>query len=282
MQTPATEQQDPASGAAALQSAVIIRAGLDRDGFEAVGFEAVGFEAADVEPAAPTPASLKQRYVAWSLDAACMFPLLFMLASSRVQHAMGSASAAFDSMQQALPRLMEGMLANPQPTMQMAQTWLADPVMADAVDRLQGAVGDVLLTPLIVYALLALVWSVGFESSRWQATPGKRALGLVVVSANGKKITTGHALQRYLAASLSWLSLNFGHAMAALPPRHLALHDRISDTRIVRERSDANLPAWAWGWLILQGAAALAAFLWLFIHIQTAMNAVMQQMMGGL
>lgn len=267
MQTPATDPQDPAVEAAALKSAAIIRAGLDP---------------ADFEPAATRPANLKERYVAWSLDAACLLPLLFLLASSRVQHAMGSASAAFHALQQALPRLMEGMLANPQPTTQMAQAWLADPVMADAVGRLQGAVGDLLLTPLVLYALLALVWSVGFESSRWQTTPGKRALGLVVVSTDGKKITTGHALQRFLASSLSWLSLNIGHAMAAIPPKHLTLHDRLSDTRIVREHGDASLPAWAWGWLILQGASSLAAFLWLFIQIQTAMNAAMQQMMGGL
>lgn len=237
---------------------------------------------AGLEPEGVTPATLKERYVAWSLDAVCLLPLLFLLANARVQHAMGSASAAFDSLQQALPRLMEGMLANPQPTLQMAQAWLADPVLADAVDRLQGAVGDMLLTPLVLYALLALVWSVGFESSPWRATPGKRTLGLVVVSADGKKLTTGHALQRYLASSLSWLSLNIGHAMVSLPPRHLALHDRISDTRIVREHGDASLPAWAWGWLIMQGAASLAAFLWLFIHLQTAMNAAMQQVMGGL
>ena len=272
MQTPATERQDSpldtaALEAVALKSAAIVRAGLDP---------------ADFEPAPPKPANLKERYVAWSLDAACLLPLLFLLASSRVQHAIGSASTSIDAIQQALPRLMQGMLANPQPTMQMAQAWLTDPVMADAVGRLQSAVSDAMLTPLVLYVLLALLWSVGFESSRWQATPGKRAMGLVVVSTDGKKITTGHALQRYLASSLSWLTLNFGHAMAALPPKHLALHDRISDTRIVRERSDASLPSWAWGWLILQGAAALAAFLWLLIHMQTAMNAAMQQMMGGL
>ncbi len=237
---------------------------------------------AGLAPEGVKPASLKERYVAWSLDAACLLPLLFLLASSRVHHALANASAAISAVQQALPRLMEGMLANPRPTMQMVQAWLADPVMADAVGRLQGAVGDMLLTPLVLYALLALVWSVGFESSRWQATPGKRALGLLVISADGKPITTGHALQRFLASSLSWLSLNVGHAMAAMPPKYLALHDRISDTRIVRVRSDANLPAWAWGWLTLQGAASLAAFLWLFIQIQTAMNAAMQQLMGPL
>ena len=157
----------------------------------------------------------------------------------------------------------------------MAQSWLANPLLASGVGCLEAALGDMLMTPMLLYVLLALVWSVGFESSRWQATPGKRALGLVVASADGKKITTGHALQRFLASSLSWLSLNIGHAMAALPPRHLALHDRISDTRILRERSDDSLPVWAWGWLILQGAATLAAFLWVFIQVQTAMSAAM-------
>ena len=267
MQTPATEHVDPASKAAALKTAAIMKAGLDP---------------ADFEPEAQKPANLKQRYVAWSLDVACLLPLLLMLAHSRLQHDMASASAAIVSLKHALPQLMEGMLANPQPIVQMAQAWLSDPALADAVGRLQSAFSDMLLTPMLLYVLLALLWSVGFESSRWQATPGKRALGLVVASVDGKKLTTGHALQRFLASSLSWLSLNIGHAMAALPPKYLALHDRLSDTRILRERGDAGLPAWAWGWLILQGAAALAAFLWLFIQLQSLMNAAMQQVMGGL
>ncbi len=238
--------------------------------------------ATDRVTARPEPARLLERYVAWSLDFACLLPLLLLLASSRMQYAMANARAAMASMQEALPALMAGTLANPQPTMQMARAWLADPEFADAVGRFQNALASFLVTPIILYALLALVWTVVFESSRWQATPGKRALALVVASSGGKKLTTGHALQRYLASSLSWLSLNIGHAMAALPPKHLALHDRISDTRIVRERRDASLPAWAWAWLILQGAAALAAFLWLFLRVQTAMSAAMQQIMGQL
>jgi uncharacterized RDD family membrane protein YckC len=235
-----------------------------------------------LEPAAPKPANLKERYVAWSLDLACLLPVLLLLAGSRLHHDMADASAAIGSLKLALPRLMEGMLANPQPTMQMAQSWLADPMLAGGVGRLEDAFSDMLLTPMLLYVLLALLWSVGFESSRWQATPGKRALGLVVASADGKRLKTGHALQRFLASSLSWLTLNIGHAMAALPPKHLALHDRISDTRVLRERSDASLPAWAWGWLILQGAAALYAFFWVFVQLQTAMNAAMQQVMGGI
>ncbi|MEO6155123.1 MAG: RDD family protein [Thermomonas sp.] len=239
-------------------------------------------EGSALEPVGLKPASLKQRYVAWSLDAACLLPLLLLLGASHLQHDMANASAALASLRHALPRMMESMQANPQPTAQMAQAWLADPVLAGGVTGLETALSDLLLTIMLLYALLALLWSVGFESSRWQATPGKRALGLRVVAADGKKLTSGHALQRFLAASLSWLSLNIGHLMAALPPRHLALHDRISQTRVLREPQDARLPAWAWWWLILQGAAALAGFLWLFLGLQVAMNAAMQQVLGGL
>ena len=272
MQKPATEQQDAARDSSALKSTAMIRGGMDPADVEPGGFET----------GAPKPASLKQRYVAWSLDAACLLPLLFLLASSHMQHAIGNAGGAIESMQQALPRLMEGMLANPQPTMQMAQAWLADPVMADAAGRLRSAVSGLLLTPLVLYALLALLWSVGFESSRWQATPGKRVLGLVVADCDGRRLKTGHALQRYLASSLSWLSLNIGHAMAALPPRYLALHDRISDTRVLGARAGKHLPPWAWLWLGLQVAAALVASAWGFVQLQAAMNAAMQQVLGGL
>jgi uncharacterized RDD family membrane protein YckC len=228
------------------------------------------------------PAGVKERYVAWSLDAACLLPVVVLLAGSRLQNDVAGASTAIDSLRLALPRLMGGITANPQPTMQMAQAWLADPMLGGAVTRLEAAVSDVLLTLTLLYAMLALVWSVGFESTRWHATPGKRALGLLVVSAEGKPLNTGHALQRFLASSLSWLTLNLGHAMVALPPKHLALHDRISDTRVLSHRAQTGLPMWAWAWLILQGAAALAAFLWIFIRLQAAMNAAMQQMMGGL
>ncbi len=220
--------------------------------------------------------------MAWSLDAACLLPLVALLGGTRVHYAMTAAGAAVDSIRQALPRLMEGLLVNSQPTLQLAQAWLSDPAMAHAVGRLQTALGDILLTPMILYALLALLWSICFESSRWQATPGKRVLGVVVADIDGRRLKTGHALQRYLASSLSWLSLNIGHAMAALPPRHLALHDRISDTRVLRMHDSKHLPAWAWLWLGMQAVAALVAIVWGFVQLQAAMNAAMQQVLGGL
>ena len=60
--------------------------------------------------------------------------------------------------------------------------------------------------PPALYALLACVYSLGFERSHWQATPGKRVLGLQVVRVDGGAMTLGTAMQRFLAAGLSWIS----------------------------------------------------------------------------
>jgi hypothetical protein len=124
-----------------------------------------------------------------------------------------------------------------------------------------------------------LPWAVLFEQSRWQATPGKRALGLRVTDTQGRRLLAGHALQRHLAAGLSWLTLNLGHALAAVPP-HLALHDRISGTRVVSSTPSARLPGWARAWLLAQLLASVVAVGWLFLWLQAAMQATMQQALG--
>lgn len=233
--------------------------------------------------AEPLPAAgFWARYVAWSLDAACLLPLVALLSASRIGYALTAARGELQAITSELPRLLGEVLDAPQPLVELTRRLLLDPAMAAAVARLELSVGAVLATPVLLYAVLALPWAVLFEQSAWQATPGKRALGLRVVDQHGRRLKAGHALLRHLAAGLSWLTLNIGHALALLPPKHLSLHDRISDTRILRERSGAGLPAWARGWLILQGAAALAAFLWFFVQAQSAMNAAMQQVIGGL
>jgi uncharacterized RDD family membrane protein YckC len=231
-------------------------------------------------PAESAPAGFWARYAAWSLDAACLLPLVALLAASRVGHAAAEARAALDVLTQAVPRLLGDALATLQSPLALARQVLADPLLADASARLQGALGAIIATPVLAYALLALAWSVGFERSAWQATPGKRALGLQVTDARGRRLAAGHALLRFLAAGLSWLTLNLGHAMAALPPRHLALQDLASDTRVRRRTPSRALPAWAKAWLIAQLLAMLAAIAWLFAWLQAAMQAAMQQALG--
>lgn len=232
-------------------------------------------------PAEPLPhAGFWARYAAWSLDAACLLPLVWLLSASRLGYAFEDARTQLQAIASAFPRLLGDALAIAQAPTDMARQLLADPAMATAAERLQSALGTLLFTPVLVYALLALPWSILFEQSSWQATPGKRALGLRVADEHGRRLKAGHALLRYLACGLSWLSLNVGHAMAALPPRHLALHDRLSDTRVLRRPGSARLPVWAKAWIALQAGGGLLAWAWLFLWLQAAMQATMQQALG--
>lgn len=219
------------------------------------------------------------RYAAWSLDAACLLPAMALLGAARMRHAFSDASGAIHVFANELPRLLGDALGGLPPPADLARQWLTDPAMAAAAGRLQAALGAILFTPLLLYLVLALPWAVLFEQSPWQATPGKRALGLVVTDAQGRRLKAGHALQRHLAAGLSWLTLNIGHLLVALPP-HLALHDRISDTRVLRRAPSPRLPGWAKAWLLAQLLATLVALAWLFLWLQTAMQAAMQQALG--
>lgn len=224
------------------------------------------------------PAGFLARYAAWSLDAACLLPLVALLAHSPVQRAVVQAQAAWQTVSAVTARLLgEALAGAPSPTA-LAHALLADPALRAASLRLQAAIAVLLLAPLLLYAACACLWSLGFECSSWQATPGKRALGLTVVDADGRRLRPGRAFGRFLAAGLSWLSGNIGHAMAAVPP-HLALHDRLSGTRVLAAR--AGLPAWARAWLAVQALALCIAIAWLFTAMQSAMEAALLRAAGG-
>lgn len=71
------------------------------------------------------------------------------------------------------------------------------------------------------------------ESSVHQATVGKRALGIKVTDAHGRRLTRGQALGRWFAAALSYLTLYIGFLMAAFTQRKRALHDIVAGTLVV-------------------------------------------------
>ncbi|WP_026181493.1 RDD family protein [Thioalkalivibrio sp. ALJ7] len=73
-----------------------------------------------------------------------------------------------------------------------------------------------------------------FESSEWQATPGKRMLGLRVTDLDGQRIGFGRANARYWSKILSALILMIGYLMAAFTRRKQALHDLIASTLVLK------------------------------------------------
>lgn len=74
-----------------------------------------------------------------------------------------------------------------------------------------------------------------FEASPLKATPGKALMGIVVVNAEGKRITIKQSFIRYFSSILSGLLLCFGYLMAAFTARKQTLHDMIADTYVVHE-----------------------------------------------
>ena len=88
------------------------------------------------------------------------------------------------------------------------------------------------ITNLLGAAIAWLYWA-GFESSSWQATLGKRAVGIIVVDAQGHPISFLRATGRHFAKYISGLILLIGYFMAAFTPQKQALHDLIASCLVI-------------------------------------------------
>jgi len=90
-----------------------------------------------------------------------------------------------------------------------------------------------------VSSLIGLVLGAAYEVyflSAHGATPGKMALGLRVIRADGGPISPMLALGRHFAMWISAFILMIGYIMAGFDPEKRALHDRICETRVIYSR----------------------------------------------
>lgn len=72
-----------------------------------------------------------------------------------------------------------------------------------------------------------------FTSGAWQATPGKRLLGIHVITIGGERVSGSLAFGRWLAYILSTLPLWIGFLMIGWTEEKKGLHDMICGTRVV-------------------------------------------------
>ncbi|MDI9238181.1 RDD family protein [Lysobacter sp. LF1] len=219
------------------------------------------------------PGGFWRRYAAWSLDAA----LVALVASPLLLPRFFADARALDVRFAELFTAFYGALGGD--ALDPARV-LDHPSLVSGVAAVEAALTRMAVPVAVALVMGSLILHVAGECSRWQGSPGKRAMGLRVVDRHGAAIGAAHALARQLAGGLSWLTLNLGHAMAALPPDHLALHDRVSGTRVVRSASSA-WPAWARAWLAVQAFTAVAATVALTGHLMQLAQAAAERAFGG-
>jgi uncharacterized RDD family membrane protein YckC len=82
--------------------------------------------------------------------------------------------------------------------------------------------------------LLYYAW---FESSRYQATPGKLAVGMIVVDLEGNRISFRKALVRNLSKIVSAAILDIGFIMIGFTEKRQGLHDMIAGTVVVMKNT---------------------------------------------
>lgn len=80
------------------------------------------------------------------------------------------------------------------------------------------------------------IYHVLLESSSWQATLGKRALGLVVTDEAGQRIGYGRAIGRHFGRLLCQFTFMIGYLMILFTARGQGLHDRVAGTLVSRRR----------------------------------------------
>ncbi len=89
----------------------------------------------------------------------------------------------------------------------------------------------------LIAQLLGIVINLYYYASMYtgpeMATYGKRAMGIRVVTDDGRRISTGQAIGREFAKILSALPLMLGFLMVPFHPKKKALHDIIAGTRVV-------------------------------------------------
>jgi uncharacterized RDD family membrane protein YckC len=88
---------------------------------------------------------------------------------------------------------------------------------------------------IVIRAILQWLYYALMESSSWQATLGKKALGLEVTDLEGNRIGFGRASGRFFAKILSALILWIGFIMAGFTEKKQALHDMIAGTLVIRK-----------------------------------------------
>ncbi len=90
--------------------------------------------------------------------------------------------------------------------------------------------------PIFLFGGLSVFYTVWLESSAWQATLGKKIVGLRVVDLHGQRITFWKSASRNFNKSISSLILGIGYLMPLWTAKLQALHDCMARCLVIKKR----------------------------------------------
>jgi uncharacterized RDD family membrane protein YckC len=85
----------------------------------------------------------------------------------------------------------------------------------------------------ITFIFISVTWFAGWEASKFQATPGKIAIGLKVCNMEGVKISFLNGLGRNFGKQISKLIIYVGYMMAGWTQKKQALHDMMANCLVI-------------------------------------------------
>jgi len=109
--------------------------------------------------------------------------------------------------------------------------WPMAPMAPGEILALLGA----MLWPIAIMSVVKWLYFALLESSAWQATLGKKALGLMVTDLGGGRISFARASGRLFGKLISALILWIGFMMAGFTEKKQALHDMMAGTLVIRK-----------------------------------------------
>lgn len=87
--------------------------------------------------------------------------------------------------------------------------------------------------PVLGWIIVDWLYNAVQESSSYQATVGKRAVGIIVVGERGQRISFGQATGRHFCKYPSYLTLGLLFLMVAFSENKRGLHDIMAGTFVV-------------------------------------------------
>jgi len=93
------------------------------------------------------------------------------------------------------------------------------------------------LGSIIIYFAYKTIW----EASDAQATPGKRAMGIIVTDLQGRKLDPKSSLIRSVVTFLSSSCMFIGHFVALFTEKNQAVHDLMADSVVIIGETKAPL-----------------------------------------